>query len=193
MFALNFWNTKKYFVFLSILCMSTFIQGCDSDSIVSDGNGQPYEGLTTGDATAREPAAIDADPALDVRDGGFVQSSFNTHYICTDSDSAYLDHIRFGWRPNGDSVVIVRRLDSSGYITGWTTDQSHFNISRVLDDEVTLVSLETDRVLDQDGGRIVALYHNSQNDGAFREVFECVNTTTPNATDDLDKGRGQKK
>ncbi len=126
--------------------------------------------------TERDPAS-EGPPAKDVNEGGFLINNFETHYLCTNSESEYLKHIRFGIQPNGHPVVIARHLDASGYKVDWIQGQQEFPIFRSVDKDITLTSIVTERMLGPDGGTMVARYFENDRDDddnrGFVEIFRC--------------------
>ncbi len=156
-----------------VFCLSVFTQGCGLDSYATEGNGHPYEGLSGGTAE-RDPASA-PEPAQDVQDGGALQKPFVVHYRCTNPESAHLNKIRFGVRPNGNHVVIVRLLDGTGFETNWVEDAEDHAILRDVDNLTTLLGIDTTRGLDHEDGGVAIARYKSKLFGTYGEVFNCEN------------------
>lgn len=159
--------------YLICLLLVTFVaQGCGKNAIVNDGNGHPYEGLTVDEDNAT-PTEEEQKTTLDVREGSVVQNKFQTHYLCTNSNSLYLESLRFGIKPNKRRVIIVKTLASGSFEVDWIVGPMNYYFLRELDNATAITGLFTDRVLDDDGGRMVARY-SSKLGMIFGEVFNCL-------------------
>lgn len=156
---------------ICLLSLSLLSQGCGNQNTVLDGNGHPYEGLTVEgeDSTIGDQ---DQKSTLDVREGGVVQRKFQTRYLCTNDKSPYLESLRFGIRPSGKKVIIVKTLDSGSFEVDWVETDHNFYFLRDLDENTTLAGLFTEKVFDEDGGRMVARY-SSKLGMIFGEEFDC--------------------
>lgn len=159
------------FIFITIIAVG--FQNCSEENFVTQGNGQPYEGLTPGGSANRDPNADNPD---NTNGSNKNPMGFQPDVVCKSPSSEFLNSVQFGNHIEQGPTILVKTIDGAGHGVPWnkaaTTHRTEIIVATQSGQQPVVI-----RAINQDGtfeqlGLLDVRYSNHPN-GIGHETFEC--------------------
>ena len=160
------------FIFITIIAIG--FQNCSEENFVTQGNGQPYEGLTPGGSANRDPGA---DNPNNTNGSNKNPMGFQPEVVCKSPRSEFLNSVQFGQHIEQGPTILIKTIDGTGHGVPWNTNASSHKIGAIVSvesgEQPVIVEAINQLGSLEESGLLDVRYSNHPN-GIGHESFECT-------------------
>lgn len=162
-------RTALFVFIVFFISMAIGFQNCSSDEFATQGNGQPYEGLTVNGDTGRPDGSKDPDNSTN--SGGNQAIVFDTEYLCENPESLFYNEIRFGI-DDEEPTILLKNSDNEIAKKTWKRKHRLQKIKLDINERVSLRFLLLYKSFRTTGKML--LRFKDKESGHFNETFVCT-------------------